>query len=362
MRIALPRVTLFWRFFFCLLVAALLPLGLTWWIARAFIAENAEHLAEARLNSQAASIARDAAAWLQLNFETLSEHADTISIRSMSPNLQRPVLIAIASHQPWTDEAFTVRRDGMTLSRSDSVDPDDYRDPKYFQTVLDGQSMGQKTFVSRTTGRPGWMVAVPIKDVDGKVVGVLAKTNGLGQLVDELNKVRIGKSGRAILLTPDGHLAGQTGVVFQNEKDLRDWSRHPLYLNRDSAGTGLLHYVNDGVPTIAVVQPARFDWYVAVQMAEAEALQPFAEINRTMLLLFLLAILLAAVFAAIISPGLSRPLVHLTAIAGDFTRGQFGQPVPGTERGDEIGALSRAIDQMGRSLALARQSAQGPSS
>jgi methyl-accepting chemotaxis protein len=362
MRVALPPVTLFWRFFFSLLVAALLPLGVTWWIARELSIENAERLAEARLYSEAVNIARDAAGWLRLNYETLSEHADTVAMRSMLPDLQRPLLVAIANHQPWTDVAFTVSRDGMSLSRSDSKAPIDYHDRIYFKNALDGQPMGQQALVSRTTGRPGWVIAVPIKDEVGTVVGVLAKTNGLSQLTDELANVKIGKSSRAILLTPDGHLAGETGYVFQNEKDLRDWSKHPLYLNRESTSNGVLRYVDDGVPTIAVLQPARFGWFVAVQMDEAEALQPVAEMNRTMQLLFLVAFMLAAAFAGIFAPGLSRPLVRLTTIAEDMSRGHFTHEIKGTERRDEIGALCRAIERMTRSLKLAMERlAQGGS-
>jgi methyl-accepting chemotaxis protein len=362
MRVALPPVTLFWRFFFSLLVAALLPLGVTWWIARELTTENAEQLAEARLYSEAVNIARDASGWLRLNYETLSEHADTVAMRSMLPDLQRPVLVAIANHQPWTDVAFTVGRDGMSLSRSDSKAPIDYHDRMYFKDALEGQPMGQQALVSRTTGRPGWVIAVPIKDAVGTVVGVLAKTNGLSQLTDELANVRFGKSSRAILLSPDGHLAGKTGYIFQNEKDLRDWSKHPLYLNRESTTSGVLRYVDDGVPTIAVLQPARFGWFVAVQMDEAEALQPVAEMNRTMQLLFLVALLLAAAFAGIFAPGLSRPLVRLTTIAEDMSRGQFSHEINGTERRDEIGALCRAIERMTRSLKLAMERlAQGGS-
>jgi methyl-accepting chemotaxis protein len=350
MRIVLPRVTLFWRFFFSLLVVALLPLGVTWLIVRDINAANAEQLAEARLNSQALNIARDAAGWLQLNYETLFENADTFPMRSMSPDLQRPLLMTIASHQPWTDVVFTVGRDGKSLTRSDDKSPIDYHDRPYFQTVLGGQPMSQQILVSQTSGRPGWVIAVPIRDFEGNVAGALVKANELEQLTDLLAKVRIGRSGRAMLLTPDGHLAGKTGVAFQNDKLPQDWSQHPLFLNRQSAGGDLLHYLDDGVPTIAVVQPARYDWYVAVQMDEAEALAPFQEINRTMQLLFLLAILLAAAFAAILAPGLSRPLVHLTAVAEDMARGKFHESIPGTDRGDEIGALSRAMEQMSRSL------------
>jgi methyl-accepting chemotaxis protein len=351
MRRLLPPLTLFWRFFLGLLVAALLPLLVTWYISRQVTGQNAELLAEARLRYEAVQIASRADAWLGLNFETLAEHADTIAMRSMLPELQRPVLITIANHQPWTQVAFTVGLDGVSLSRSDSLAPINYSDRIYYKTTAAGQPLGQQMLISRTTNRPSWVVAVPIKDESGKVVGVLAKTNGLNELTDQLANVKIGESGRAILIAQDGKLAGMTGAVF--DKDLRDFSKHPLFLNRENVRAGVLHYIDDNRPTVAVLQPVRFGWLVAVQMDENEALQPVAETDRTMLILLMVATLLAAAFAAIFAPGLSRPLVRLTAIAEEMSRGHFDHEIPGTERRDEIGALSRAIERMTRSLRLA---------
>jgi len=353
MRRFLPPLTLFWRFFLGLLVAALLPLLVTWYIARGVTGQNAELLAEARLRYEAGQIALRADGWLELNFESLAEHADTIAMRSMLPELQRPVLVAIANHQKWTDVAFTVGLDGISLSRSDSKTPIDYHDRVYFKTTVDGQAIGQQMLISRTTNRPAWVVAVPIKDEQGKVVGVLAKTNGLNQLTDQLANVKIGQSGRAILIAPDGKLAGMTGAVF--DKELRDYSKHPLFLNRENVRGGVLHYVDDGRPTVAVLEPVRFGWLVAVQMDENEALQPVAETDRTMVILLIVATLLAAAFAAIFAPGLSRPLVRLTTIADEMSRGHFDHEIPGTERRDEVGALSRAIERMTRSLRLAME-------
>jgi methyl-accepting chemotaxis protein len=352
MRRFLPPLTLFWRFFLGLLLAALLPLLATWYIARGVTSDNAELLAEARLRFEAAQIAARADGWLWLNFESLSEHADTIAMRAMLPELQRPVLIAIANHQPWSQLVFTIGLDGVSLARSDSLAPINYSDRPYYKTAVAGQPLGQIIAISRTTNRPAWIMGVPIKDEQSKVVGVLAKTNGLNELTDLLANTKIGETGRAILLFQDGKLAGMTGAVF--DKELRDWSKHPLYLNRESRG-GVLHYVDEGHPTVAVLQPVRFGWLVAVQMDESEVLRPVKETDRTMLIVLIVATLMAAALAAIAAPGFSRPLVRLTSIAEDMSRGHFDHEIPGTERRDEIGALSRSIERMTRSLRLAME-------
>jgi methyl-accepting chemotaxis protein len=353
MRQFLPPLTLFWRFFLSLLAAALVPLLATWYYARSLTVENSERLAEAKLRNEAAQFSARADGWLQVNYESLAEHADTTAMRSMIPELQRPVLIAIANHQPWTQLAFTVGLDGMSVARSDSLAPINYADRPYFKTASSGQPLGQIIAISRTTSRPAWIFGVPIKDEQGRVVGVLAKTNGLNELTDQLANTRIGETGRAILLFPDGKLAGMTGAVF--DKELRDWSKHELYLARENAHGSALRYLDEGRPTIAVLQRISFGWLVAVQMDEAEALRPVAETDRTMVILLLVSAVLAGAFAAMAAPGLARPLVRLTAIAEDMSRGNFEHEIPGTDRRDEIGALSRAIERMTRSLRLAME-------
>jgi methyl-accepting chemotaxis protein len=145
-----------------------------------------------------------------------------------------------------------------------------------------------------------------------------------------------------------------TGAVF--DKELRDFSKHPLFVNRENVRSGVLHYKDEtGPPTVAVLQPVRFGWLVAVQMDEAEALRPVAETDRTMSIVLVVATLVAAALAAIAAPTFSRPLVRLTTIAEDMSRGHFDHEIPETERRDEIGALSRAIERMTRSLRLAME-------
>jgi len=64
---------------------------------------------------------------------------------------------------------------GVSLARSDSL----ARSISERRTSdADGPPMGPIIAISRTTNRPAWLMGVPIKDEQRKVVGVLAKTNG----------------------------------------------------------------------------------------------------------------------------------------------------------------------------------------
>ena len=48
-----------------------------------------------------------------------------------------------------------------------------------------------------------------------------------------------------------------------------------------------------------------------------------------------------------------KPIRRLTDIAGDYSRGKLNAKIPGTMRGDEIGALARAVERMGVSIKMA---------
>ena len=347
-----PALTVFRRLLIAFLVTSLVPLLATWYVARQVTLENAEHLAESQLRYEASQIAGRTDAWLQLNYESLSEHADTILIRSMEPDLQRSTLIDIVRHQPWTVLAFTISPDGMSLARSDNLAPINYSDREYFKTALSGQPLGQQIAISRTTHRPSWIFGIPIKDAMGAVRGVMAKTCGLTELTDQLFSNRIGQTGRAMLISFDGKLAAMTGA--KEDKELRDFTQSPIYAARESR-SGLIRFMDGDRPTVAVVQPVRFGWLIGVQMEESEALRAVRETDRTMLILLLVAVLLAVAFAAVVAPTLSTPLVKLTQIADDISRGRFHEEIPGTERTDEIGALARSVERMTRSLRIAME-------
>ena len=346
----LPALTVFRRLLAAFLLTSLVPLLATWYIARQVTLDNAEHLAESQLRYEASQIAGRTDGWLQLNFESLAEHADTILIRSMDAELQRSALIDIVKHQPWTVLAFTINPDGMSLARSDNLQPINYSDREYFKTAISGQPLGQQMAISRTTHRPSWIFGIPIKDTAGNVRGVIAKTCGLSELTDQLLNSRIGQTGRALLISFDGKLAAMTGSG--SDEELRDFSRNPVYLARESR-SGLIRFMDGDKPTVAVVEPVRFGWLIAVQMEEAEALRAVKETDRTMMILLLVAVLLSAAFAAVVAPTLSNPLVRLTQIADDISRGRFHDEIPGVDRSDEIGALARSVERMSRSLRIA---------
>ena len=62
---------------------------------------------------------------------------------------------------------------------------------------------------------------------------------------------------------------------------------------------------------------------------------------------------LASMLALGFAHGLVKPIRKLTDVAESYSRGRLEGEIPGTRRGDEVGALARAVERMGVSIQMA---------
>ncbi len=342
---------IFGKLFLAFLLAALIPLLVTWYYARDRAIQDAEQFAQLLLDNHAARIASKVDSWSRLNRQSLIEHAATPAVVSMKPEVVRPVLVAMQQAQPWSYLVFAMAPDGMSIARSDKEAPINYADRGYFKSVMSGAPLGQQVLISRTNGKPAWILSVGIRDTSGSVLGVLAKGSSLAEITDSLVSESIGRTGKAMLLSNDGKLLAMTGATIG--KELRDMKEHPAFVARRSDQRVIRFVDENRVPVIGRVITNDLGWSVVVYLTEAEV---FAKVNQTnayMATLLLAAALFATLFALVVAPTLARPIKRLTAITEEISRGNFAHEIKESRRGDEIGALARSIERMTRSLRIA---------
>src|SRR5947207_14978024 len=105
---------IFSKLFLAFLLAALVPLLITWYYARERAVEDASQLGEQQLKSIANRLGDKVEAWLRINQQSLIEHAATAAMQSMRTDIQRPILVSLSLHQPWSFLVFTIGADGMS--------------------------------------------------------------------------------------------------------------------------------------------------------------------------------------------------------------------------------------------------------
>ncbi len=332
-------------------LVALIPIGGLWYLGVHETQQELTTSVSRNLSASADSIAGSVEQWTGMNLRMLEQNAATPAIRSMEARSQDPVLKTLTDTYNWVYLAFTVLPDGQNLGRSDGREPTFYGDRVYFQQVMGGAPIGRQLVLGKSSNKPAYILAKPIKDQAEKTLGVIAIAMTLEDLSKTITNTRIGKTGYAILVD-EGHrlIAHGDGSI---SSELQDFSRHPALAKR--AGGDGVNRVHDesGKELVTYVKALNQGWKLIVQQDAEEAYARAEQALRGALALLLVTLVVVIIVALLLAKRLSAPIRRLTAAADEISRGNLEAVIGEGERIDEIGALSRAIERMRVSLQMA---------
>ena len=335
------------KLFITMAVAMLVPLGTIWYLDYRTSVDHLSRDIEERLSAQADSAAVYVNGWLDTNLRMLRENSRLNDMVSMDPVRQAPVLRAIVREYPYIFLAHTVLPDGKNAARSDNEAPKDYADREYVQRVFTGSPMGRQFVISKTTGKPSFVVSVPINK-DGFVVGVLAIAMDIDDLTNKITAVHIGQTGYAFLVD-------DTGNVVAHPRVRQNLRMHPAVAATaaDPGATSRTVFVDGARTVIAYARRTDHGWAVVTQQDYDEAYAPLRDANRNALILLGASVVFVGIVASLLAPRLTRPIRNLTEIADQISRGQLSASITEVDRSDEIGGLARAIDRLKASVEAA---------
>ena len=195
-------------------------------------------------------------------------------------------------------------------------------------------------------------LAVPMYGADNKTIaGILRTTLRLKTLLDTLNIVRLGQTGRMELFIPGGQKLAEAG-----EKPVQVDEGTVAQIEA-AAQSDYVEMTYDGIPSLVSQAPvtttdperavaiAGLGWLVAVHQDQAEGLAPLKAQFRgtTLLLLGIAAVVSGAALGA--AQLLSGPITRLTATARQVTAGDVSARAR-VEAQDEIGTLATSFNAM----------------
>ncbi len=334
-----------------MMLIALIPLSGLWYISiykskQEWTANIFQNLA-----ANTENLSRSVDDWTSMNLRLLAQNAGSPAILGMDAKVQAPVLKSITSSYEWIYLAFTIQPDGQNLGRSDSNPPTYYGDREYFQQVWGGKNIGQQVLMGKTSGKPAFILAKPIKGDGAKNLGVIAIAMTLEDLSKTVTKTRIGETGFAILLDDKNRLIAHGKGAVASE--LQDFSSHPALQQANRFDYDSFVFVENGKKIVAYTQRTQLGWTLIVQQDYREAYMAADEAQRNALLLLGITLVTVMLIAFLLANRLSTPIRNLTAIADEISRGNLGAEIKEIYRNDEIGALARAIQRMGVSLQMA---------
>ena len=344
---------IFHKILLTMIVVALIPLAGLMYIGGYQIEENWRQNANLNLTLTANGLVGKVNGWVDMNLRVLRENATLPDIVSMDPVRQQPILKAIENTYEWVYLSFTAKGDGQSAGRSDDNPTQNYADRNYFKQVMAGKPLGQDVVIGKTSQKPALILAAPIHAAGTAkpVAGVMAIAMQLVDVSQVVTGTKIGATGFAVLVDDKNRVIAH-GKPEKVASALQDFSAHPALRRTESAQEPAI-YEEEDRRVVVYTQKTALGWTLMVQQDYDDAFGPLLEARKNALLLIALALLLVIAVAFALSRQLSNPIVQLTEVAENISRGNFETPIVGAERLDELGALARAIDRMAVSIKMA---------
>jgi len=316
------------------------------WRARDLISQNAVK----RLEETNDSIASTVTTWLDLNEKALEFMVKMPGITNMDPESQKPILQKMAETYEYMYLVSTLDQYGLNVARSDDVELKDYSDRFYYQSIIGGMDVAEQTLIGKTSGQPALVIAKPIKNEDGELVGVGFYASTLDAISTAIEIGNIGTTGKAFIIDSNNQVIAHTDPQFTSG-ELQDFSQNPAVASmRQGAPGNIFRNVSDeGVLQVTYYQELDNGWGVIIQQEEADFLETFSVLETIVPIVVIIGvILLGALTTLAIRQGI-HPIVTLTDTVTAISQGDLTRTAP-VESEDEFGVLAKSFNQMTEQL------------
>jgi methyl-accepting chemotaxis protein len=197
-------------------------------------------------------------------------------------------------------------------------------------------------------GLPSLFLAQAIFAPNGKKLGVLVVEVGSELFTRSIaDASELGATAEVVLVGNDGLLRTDSARSDANDV-LATKIDNPMVaaaaagqksvgVSRDERGVELLM-------AAAPVKEAPSGWTVVADLETAEVFAVLVQLRNTMLVMGLVLMAVVALAGLFFARTIAKPISRLTASMGALAEGDLDAEVRGEERGDELGAMARAVE------------------
>ncbi len=237
----------------------------------------------------------------------------------------------------------------------------DVSDRDYFQKAVKGTPTVSDIIISKLTGKPVLIIAVPVFD-KGTQSGVLYGRISGESLSEIAANVKYGETGYGYMINAEGLFAGHpdTSLVLEQFNVIEEAKTDPEYVDlanlfvneitKGSTGTGV--YLFRGTNRIVGFTPiANTPWFMVTGIQESEVLGHVAEVRNILIILIVISALFGVLVTYFFSGSIAKPIVLVTDIISkqaelDFELEESSNLSKYKNRKDEIGKMVHAIQNM----------------
>jgi len=308
---------------------------------------------------------------MRIMISSLEDLASIQRIRTGVDKVQISQATAEAKNRLGTfDAVIFISLDGSGITNTGATVQ--YGDRDYFKKVIATKKVvASEPLISKSTGKLAIILAVPVMN-NGQLTGVLVGTFSVERLTAIIKDLNF-------LDTGYGQLADDGGMIIAHPKlpeligklNLREKKINPelkmpktelddslLTLFQSAAESGKqvqgLYTFVDGVERLAVFTPIELPgdqrWVMIVAAPVTEATHATDALGRTMLILSVLCLLIAAAFVVFIAKMFAKPIVLMRDECLLLAQGDLKEREITISTQDEIGQLANGFREMRTNL------------
>lgn len=296
---------------------------------------------------------------LEQDIKAMNEIAARPEIQSMETQTQMPVLISQGKSLGY-ESLNIVQLNGIIHLPSGAKSQIDLsnetEDVKYLKKALLGiPSISDP--ITNVDGQQIIAIAVPIKDKDDKVIGVLLSNMSMAKLNEIVQRTKVGNDGFCFIIRKDGTKVAHKDLKLVLNKDNtfknveKDSSIKPLAdleskMVKGEVGSG--YYTQSNIEMFMSYAPVpNMNWYLALTIPKSEIFSAANSLKYEAAIITIIFILVGMVVAFAISKSIKNPLLEIKKYAQRLSECNLSHRIE-VKRKDEFGqtanALNSAID------------------
>ncbi len=230
-------------------------------------------------------------------------------------------------------------------------------DRDYWKPVMSGHTVVSEPVISKSTGQMVSVIAVPIKNDEGKVIGLIAGSLKLENLYEFIKDFKVQhKDSISYIIDSKGLIISHKDkqLVLKDNISQKSGSTTGELVNASktilSQESGYCNYTFDNKKVYAFFStiPQLNGWKLITKVPSDYIQKPGWDITKMLLMLIPIAILLIMVLSYIIGNGISKPIVAVSEHMSRLAKGDFTQSLPSKfmKINNELGVLSVQTDKM----------------
>jgi len=288
--------------------------------------------------------------FLTEHLSVLEGIASTNDLRLYNGEDQKNILKEINKKHTDFSLIFVTDIKGKQVARSDGKTQfDDMSDRDYFKDVsVNKKSIISDVLISKTTGKPAVVMAIPIFSPQGEFQGILGGTLDLSSIEEMRSKITIGETGYAFITDTKGQiLAHPDAKMVEERKNVSDIEIVKKAITGES---GAQVYEYNGVEVFgSYTNVPSTKWAVVVRQTHDDALSAVTKTQVKMLAIGTGILIVTIIIGVILSKSMIKPLLVLKEAAKELAQGNLSYEFKVNTR-DEIGELSESFIDMRESL------------